>query len=117
MWDQTTQQMGVQHRGHINRNKHRVSAGESTNGSQQTVSDVGQKMLPCTSRVTPLPRTGTGKRKVGYTMSRGNGRHRDNGWTFIVTHTETEKKDGKDHHHRQTMIARMHLQQENFHKR
>jgi hypothetical protein len=81
------------------------------------VSDVGQKMLPRTSRVTPLPRTGTGKSKVGYTTSRGNGRCRDNRWISMVTHTKTEKKDGKDHLYVQTMIARTSLQQDNFHKR
>jgi hypothetical protein len=43
--------------------------------------------------------------------------NRDNGQTVMVTHTETEKKDGKDHLYGQTMIARMSPQQENFHKR
>jgi hypothetical protein len=35
----------------------------------------------------------------------------------MVTHTEIEKKDGKDHLYGQTMIARTSPQHENFHKR
>jgi hypothetical protein len=58
-----------------------------------------------------------GKSKVGYTAKRGNGQRRDNGRIVMVTHTETEKKDEKDHLYGQTMIARMSLQQENFHNR
>jgi hypothetical protein len=44
--DLTTQQMEVRPQGHISRIKCRVSAGESTNETQQVVSDVGQKRLP-----------------------------------------------------------------------
>ena len=66
-------------------------------------------MLPCTSRITPIPRIGMVKRKVGYTMSRGKGLCRDNRWMLMVTHTEIKKKDGKDHLYGQTMIARMSL--------
>jgi hypothetical protein len=110
MRDQTTQQMEVRHQGHISRNKRRVSVGESTNGTQQVMSDIGKKMLPHTNRVTPLPRTGTMKRKVGYRTSTCNGRRKDNEQTVMVTHIKTDKKDRKDHLYKQTMIARMILQ-------
>jgi hypothetical protein len=109
--------MGVQHQGHISRKKCRASVGQSIDGTQQAMSDVGQKMLPCTSMVTPLPRIGTGKSTIGYTKSRGNGRGMDNRRIVMVTHTKTEKKDEKDHLYRKTMIARMTPQQDNFHKR
>jgi hypothetical protein len=74
------------------------------------MSDVGKKMLPCTSMVTPLSSTGMGNNTVGYTTRRGNGRCRDNGRIVMVIHTETENKDGKDHLYGKTMIARMILQ-------
>jgi hypothetical protein len=67
--------------------------------------------------VTPFPSTGKRNNTVDYTTSRGNGRCKDNRWVVMITHTETEEKDGKDHLYGQTMIARTSLQQENCHKR
>jgi hypothetical protein len=113
--DHTTD--GVRHQGHVNRKKCRVSAWESIDGNQQVANDVGQKVLPWTSMDTPHPSIGTGSSTVGYTTRRGKGRCRDNDRVIMITHTETGKKDGKDHLYGQTMIARTSPQQGKSHKR
>jgi hypothetical protein len=55
---------------------------------------------------TPHPSTGTRNNTVGYITGRGKDQCRDNDRAIMITHTETGKKDGKDHLYEHTMIAR-----------